>query len=146
MATEVFIDANVLIDYLTGREPFATDARDIIKLSEEAHVKIFTTVSIILICLYFGRKTVGMQKTKIVLQRMLPLLHILETSKDDINRALISSANDYEDAIQYFTALSDKKIKFFITRNPKDFKNIQNPQLSVLTPRVFLDLHGIASV
>ena len=140
MATEVFIDANVLIDYLTDREPFATDARDIVKLSEEAHVKIFTTVSIILICLYFGRKAVGIQKTKIVLQQLLPLLHILETSKDDINRALISSANDHEDAIQYFTALSDKRIKFFITRNPKDFKSIQNPQLSVLSPHAFLDL------
>jgi predicted nucleic acid-binding protein len=42
-----------------------------------------------------------------------------------------SNFKDFEDAIQYYTALSNKKMDAIVTLNGKDFKN---SDLAVLTP------------
>jgi hypothetical protein len=46
---------------------------------------------------------------------------------------------DVEDAIQYFTALENEEIDYFITRNIKDFRP-SDIHLPVLTPSQFLKL------
>jgi len=48
-----------------------------------------------------------------------------------IRQSLKTDFNDYEDAIQYYCALSTPQIDFIVTRNTKDFKKSTLP---VLTP------------
>lgn len=51
-----------------------------------------------------------------------------------VDDALSSAFTDYEDALQYYSALS-KKVDVIITRNVRDFKHARIP---VLTPDEFL--------
>jgi hypothetical protein len=62
---------------------------------------------------------------------------ICEVSNIDkiiIDKSLISNFNDFEDAVQHYSALYDK-CDILITRNKKDFKNSEIP---VMTPSEFL--------
>ncbi len=49
--------------------------------------------------------------------------------------ALNSELSDFEDALQYFTALGNK-IEFIITRNVRDYKN---PKIIVQTPQQYIE-------
>jgi spore maturation protein CgeB len=55
----------------------------------------------------------------------------LDVTKQIISNALNSGLKDFEDSIQFYTALSNKKIESIVTRNPRDFKN---NDISVFTP------------
>lgn len=69
-----------------------------------------------------------------MLDSLQSLVEVLPVNDDIINEALHSNFNDFEDAVQYYTALSGK-VNYIITRNPKDFKNASIP---VYTPSEFL--------
>ena len=53
-----------------------------------------------------------------------------------IDAALHSGWKDFEDAVQYFTALATTGITGIITRNAKDFRDSQLP---VIDPKTFLN-------
>jgi hypothetical protein len=44
-----------------------------------------------------------------------------------MTKSLHADFTDFEDAIQYFSALSNKNIKCIVTRNSKDFKKSKLP-------------------
>jgi len=56
----------------------------------------------------------------------------------ELTEAYDSRFIDVEDAIQYFTALQNKSVEYFITRNIKDYLKYSNTPLPVLTPFQFL--------
>lgn len=63
-------------------------------------------------------------KELLFLLRELERLTItIDLTKEIIIKTVAGTAKDLEDSIQYFTALSDKKISAIITRNTKDFKD-----------------------
>jgi len=53
-----------------------------------------------------------------------------DVTKSIVHIALNSNFKDFEDAVQYYSALSNN-VDAIITRNPKDFKN---SKLLVLSP------------
>ena len=60
---------------------------------------------------------------------------MLEASKDIVNKSLQSDFTDFEDAIQYYSALTNQNIECIVTRNTKDYKKSVLP---VMTPREVL--------
>jgi hypothetical protein len=56
-------------------------------------------------------------------------------NKEAVLAALDSGFNDFEDALQHFSALKEKAISAIITRNIKDYRK---SNLSVMTPETFL--------
>jgi hypothetical protein len=66
---------------------------------------------------------------------MLLTLHgwteMIDASKDMVVKSLQSDFYDFEDAIQYHTAISNKNIECIVTRNTKDYKKSKLP---VMTP------------
>ena len=63
------------------------------------------------------------------------LVKILPFENKVLELALSSDFSDFEDAIQYYTAL-DNKLAIIITRNKKDFKKSKLP---ALTAREYLN-------
>ena len=63
------------------------------------------------------------------------MVGILKVEEQTIKNALSSGFPDFEDSIQYFSAVNSKKINVIITRNIKDFKKSEIP---VMTPGDFL--------
>ena len=59
-----------------------------------------------------------------------------------IKRALQSGFKDFEDAIQYQTALSNPEISVVVTRNIKDYKQAELP---VMTPGTFPKTYWLTS-
>lgn len=64
------------------------------------------------------------------------LFHIISNTESHITKAMSLNASDFEDAIQYETA-SSEKCDCIITRNKKDFSFSTIP---VYTPTEFLNL------
>lgn len=62
------------------------------------------------------------------------MIGIIGLPKVAVMQALGSEFSDFEDALQYYAALSED-VKIIITRNVKDFKH---SQLAVLTPDQYL--------
>jgi predicted nucleic acid-binding protein len=59
------------------------------------------------------------------------MAEIAAVTKSIIKKSLKTDFKDFEDAIQYYCALSLNKIDFIVTRDTKDFKK---SIISIMTP------------
>jgi hypothetical protein len=71
------------------------------------------------------------------LEELAEITEITDVTDAIIRQSLKTDFKDYEDAIQYYCALSIPKIDFIVTRNTKDFKKSTVP---VLTPNEAIGL------
>ena len=69
------------------------------------------------------------------LRKLRIIIDVISVNSKEVDLALNSELSDFEDALQYFTAL-DNKIEFIITRNIRDYKN---PKLIVQTPQQYIE-------
>jgi predicted nucleic acid-binding protein len=131
----LFIDTDVIMDFLIDRKPFSTDAAKIFSLIDEGKIKGFVS-SLSFSNLYYVLRKVGSHKKVInSLQNLSEFVDILKVDSEIIKSALFSDFKDFEDSIQYFSALENKKVGYIITRNIKDFRESSLP---VMTPEIFL--------
>ena len=72
-----------------------------------------------------------------ILRELESMSETVDVTKSIIKSALSSDFKDFEDAIQYYTAISNKKTTAIVTRDTKDFKN---SDLAILTPEEALSL------
>ena len=131
---KLFLDTNVVIDYMAAREPFCHDIRKIILNCRDHDIQLsvssitFTTMEYVL------KKHVPHE---LLMKQFVLLRHIvgvLPSGADIIDKSIASTFVDFEDAVQYYTALGQMDV--IITRNIKDF--LPYSQLPVLTPSEFL--------
>lgn len=133
---KVFIDTNVMIDIIDTREPFYADAVKLFVLGERGDIQITASSLSYVNTFYVLRKYHSAEQLKRVLQKMRTICAVAVVSEMDIDKTLLSDFNDFEDAVQYYTAVHDRS-DIFVTRNKKDFRN---SELSVVTPSEFLEL------
>ncbi len=86
---------------------------------------------------YIVRKFLGHKKTLEVVELLTEMTEIVGTTKKEIIQALSNDFTDYEDSIQYSSALTIKDLDAIITRNVKDYKN---SSIAVMTPLNFLKM------
>ena len=130
----LFLDTNVLIDLIDKREPFYNDIAVITSMAENKDFKLAASSLSFVNTVYVVSRNV---EEKLVLEALKKLRIICEVSNIDeivIDKSLISNFNDFEDAVQYFSALHHKS-EIILTRNKKDFKNSEIP---TMTPSEFL--------
>ena len=132
--SKAFVDTDVILDFMIGREPFAMDAARIFTLSEKKQISICTTGLVFSNAYYVLRKLGTHKKVIEKLTQLARLVDIIGLSKLAVNRALESAFGDFEDALQHYAALAEN-VKIIITRNTKDYKN---SELAVLTPDQYL--------
>ena len=65
------------------------------------------------------------------------MTEIVGTTKKEIIQALKNNFTDYEDSVQYSSALNIKDLNAIITRNVKDYRN---SSIAVMTPLNFLKI------
>jgi predicted nucleic acid-binding protein len=135
MADKVFVDTNVLIDHLTDREPFANHSSLIFELHEQKEIKIHISALSINTVYYVSRRILGEKRTLNLIERLIESLEIIGTSKAEIKNALAVGFKDFEDGIQYSTALTIKKVEAIITRNVKDYRK---SKIAVFTPEIYI--------
>lgn len=134
MSRMLFIDSDVILDVLEKREPFYEYSAQILTLGDEKKVQLVTTSLVIANVYYLMRKHLGIERAKENLRKLRIIVNIISVNEKEVDLALNSELSDFEDALQYFTAL-DNGINFIITRNTKDYKN---PKIIVQTPQEYI--------
>lgn len=132
---KAFIDTNVMLDLLGERELFYLSAAKIATLADKGKIEIIVSALSYATVSYFLTKYEGIEKTKDKLRKFKVISNVCELDEKIIEKGLNSDFSDYEDSLQYFSALR-AECDVLITRNTKDFKSAQIP---VLTPDEFLN-------
>lgn len=126
MKQRIFVDTNIILDLLTSRVPHYAAAVRLFSAIEKGAVEAYTSSLSYANLHYILRKEVGSPKAIEVLKNLRKLLAILPVDDAVIDQALDSAFTDFEDAIQYYTAL-DNNISYLVTRNQKDFRTATIP-------------------
>ncbi len=132
---KLFWDTNVMLDLLGEREPYYTSAAKIATLADKRKLKIVVSALSYATISYFLTKYEGINKTKDKLRKFKVISGICELDESIIEKGLNSNFGDFEDSLQYFSALRTE-CDIIITRNGKDFKKSEIP---VMTPDEFLN-------
>ena len=117
----LFLDTNIVVDLLEGREPFCYDAAQLFTMAHDKRVELlvspmpmtFSTASFLL------RKH-GSEGVRNLLSNLRQLVRVTISDERTVDDSIASQFKDFEDAMQYYTALN-AKAEIIITRNGKDF-------------------------
>ncbi|WP_158859124.1 type II toxin-antitoxin system VapC family toxin [Lunatibacter salilacus] len=137
MAYKLFVDSDVVIDFFTDRDPHANPASELFELNEQKKVTIFISAVSVNNIYYIVRRFLGHKKTIEVVETLTEMTEIVGTTKKEIIEALKSNFSDYEDSVQYSSALTINGLDAIITRNIKDYKN---SSIAIMTPLNFLTM------
>lgn len=124
---KVWLDTNVLLDYLLRRAGFETPVMELVRKIERKEVTAFTSVINLIHTHYQLRKLATEPAARAILQNLTRLIHIQDIPTDITSRALSNlSITDFEDAVQYELALLSEA-DFLLTRNISDFASRAGP-------------------
>jgi predicted nucleic acid-binding protein len=133
--TSILLDTDVILDFFFDRKPHSDFSAKVLSLCEMNKVKGYITPVILSNLYYLLRQNASHQKVIEKLQQLVTITEVLIIDRDSVQQALISSFNDFEDALQNFSAVSNGNIDLILTRNVKDYKN---STLAVMTPENYL--------
>jgi len=125
----LFVDTNIVIDLLSKRPEFYKPASILFTLADKNKIKLSISSLTFANTYYLLSKELNNEKVKEVLRKFKLLVKVLPMDDKIIDLALNSGFKDFEDAIQYFTALENKS-EIIITRNLKDFKLAKIPVMT----------------
>jgi predicted nucleic acid-binding protein len=133
MTPQVFLDTNVVLDFALNRAEFIKEAESIFTLKDKGKIDIHISALTLSTVAYFADThnldpfaTVG---------RFVNWINIIDLETTFFKQVIASNFLDFEDGLQYYSALNVKDISSIITRNTKDFRSSSIP---VLTPAQFL--------
>ncbi len=131
---KVFLDTNIVIDLLDKREPFYIDAVELFTLAYKKEITLFVSPMTYATASYLLRKH-GKEGMRKLLGNFRQLSQITTADEKVVDAALASSFEDYEDALQYYSALT-RNVDVIVTRNKKDFTSANIP---ILLPKELLE-------
>jgi predicted nucleic acid-binding protein len=126
---KLFIDTNIMMDLLCRREPYYNSIAKIATLADSNEVELFVSALSYATTSYFLTKSESINSCKNKLRKFKSISTIVALNTQIIEKSLNSNFTDFEDALQYYSALH-AQCKVIITRNGKDFKNSQLPILT----------------
>jgi len=126
---KVFVDTDIILDLLLAREPFFPAATRLFLLLQEGEMEGYVSPLSFSNLFYILRKATSGAEAIAALRKLKLLMRVLSVDEQTIDLALASSFSDFEDAIQYYSALSND-IEAIITRNKKDYKTVKIPVLT----------------
>ena len=130
----VFLDTNVALDLIADRGPFADDADEIFNAGREGTIELAMCSLSFTNIYYLTKKLNGSAAAMAAIKDLKPLVAVLAVDTKCIERSIVSDFDDFEDAVQYHSAL-EGDVDLIITRDEKGFKRSRLP---VMTPKAFL--------
>lgn len=130
---KIFFYSDIMLDVTLRREQFYLSALNLFELCHKQKITAVTSSTAFINTNYFLRKLAPANRWT-SLQRLRSVLSIIDVTEAMIDMALKDEQADFEDAVQYYAAMS-ARVDFIITRNIKDYKQATIP---VLTAEQFL--------
>lgn len=129
MKRRLFIDTNVMLDFLGERYPFYESIARIATLADKKLLTMVVSPISFATVNYFLTKMESPQIAKEKLRKFKILSEICLLDEHIIDKGLNSSFKDFEDSLQYFSALASA-CEIIISRNVKDFKESTIPVMT----------------
>ncbi|MBP6976734.1 MAG: PIN domain-containing protein [Lentimicrobiaceae bacterium] len=136
----IFFDTDVVLDFFSGREPFAGQAAILFTLAEEGKLTACVSALTIANCYYILKRVSTHSQVMEKLMQFSTIAEILDVRKENIMDALRSGFKDFEDAIQYEVARGKPGMTAIITRNIKDYRK---SNIAIMTPEEYLRMIGV---
>ena len=131
---KILVDTNIIIDLLAKRIEFYKEAQELFTLSDYKKITLYVSSLTIANAHYLLARNYKLAESRKILIKFKVLVGVLPMDDKILELALVSDFKDFEDAIQYHTAL-ENDLDIIISRNKKDFKNSILP---VLTAQEYL--------
>ena len=131
---KLLVDTNIVIDLLSKREEFFQEAQELFTLADNNKVELYVSALTFANTHYLLSKYQKLDQARKTLIKFKVLVKVSPLDDKIVELALVSDFKDFEDAIQYHTAL-ENEVYIIITRNKKDFKNSKLP---VMTAKEYL--------
>ena len=130
---KIFIDSNVLIDFLLDREPYAVFATEILTIAHQGEIQAFVSSLAFSHMFYLCRKNLGKTETLTRLKKLNKIVTVLPVHEETISDALVADFSDFEDAIQYHCSAQEKNMGASIANNIKYFSKVEIPVMTAKT-------------
>ncbi len=131
----VIFDTNVVMDVLTGREPFADASTEAMALAGDRGWNIAITANAVTDLYFLLRKHfANNSQAKSMLLAFVERIEVLDTTRETCLRAFASPVADFEDAVLVESALR-WSTDCIVTRNTRDFAD---SPVEALSPDTFL--------
>lgn len=132
--TRLFLDTNIVVDLLECREPFCHDAVRLFTMAYNKQVQLIVSPMTFSTASFLLRKH-GSEGVRNLLSNFRQLSRVAAVNEQTVDDSLASQFKDFEDAMQYYTALK-AKADIIISRNGKDYTASKLP---VMTATEFLN-------
>lgn len=126
--TRLFLDTNIVIDLLERREPYCHDAVRLFTMAYNKKVQLVVSPITYATASFLLRKH-GSDGVRNLLSNFRQLSRVATVTERTVDDSLASQFKDFEDAMQYYTAVKTKA-DAIITRNGKDFTNSKIPVMT----------------
>jgi predicted nucleic acid-binding protein len=135
---KLFLDTNIIIDLLSERQPFYNEAAMIFSLADKKEIELSVSALSFATTNYILLQSKKPDDAKQILRKLKLIVKVLCLDDKIVELALNdSNFKDFEDGLQYYTAL-ENGLDALITRNLKDFKKASMP---VMTADQYLQTH-----
>ena len=130
----ILVDTNILLDVLDARKDFYEHSAEIWTLIETGSIEGYISAISFNNINYIIARKYSAKKAHQVMVLLRDIFKVVALTPQIINQAIDSSFSDFEDALQYFSAVH-AQADWIISRNVKDFRK---SDISVLTPTEFI--------
>ncbi|WP_172185996.1 PIN domain-containing protein [Microcoleus asticus] len=117
---KILLDTNIILDIALERQPFFGESEQVLSLVEQGEVEGYISASTFSDLYYIIRKAKGRDSTLEFLRYIATFCQVATVDNSVISMALTCNFKDFEDAIQYSSAVINL-IDAIVTRNPRDF-------------------------
>jgi predicted nucleic acid-binding protein len=139
MKDKLFIDSDMILDIALSRDPHFLSSSIILSFAESKTLDGYTS-SVIISNLYYILRKIESHKAAVdFISKLRLIIKILPVTDEIIKFAIESKFKDFEDALQYYTAITHN-IDYLITRNVKDYTRTE---IRVHTPDEYIKLKSI---
>jgi len=132
----ILVDTNIVLDLLAKRTEFIIEAQELFTLSDKNELKLYVSSLTFANTYYILSQKIKLEDARKILRKFKVLVEVLPMDDKIIDLSLESDFKDFEDAIQYHTAI-ENEVNIIITRNLKDFKTAKIP---VLTAKDYIEM------
>jgi len=128
----LFVDSDVILDLVLQREDHYEFAQILFDQYQQGKNVLYTSSIIVANIHFIIRKLHDLKFANSSVSFVSKHFKIIDANNEDIENAILSKFSDFEDGVQYFSALRSKKVDAMVTGNVKDYKHALLP---VFTPK-----------
>lgn len=122
----IFLDTNIILDLLGKREPFYESVAKIATLADQKKISLIASPISFATVNYILSKFESAESAIEKLRKFRIICKVGDLNEETVDKGLASNFSDFEDSLQYFSALQSN-CSIIITRNGKDFKKASIP-------------------